>query len=104
MCHRRGDRSRTASRAGEPDERAEKEREPWAARARARLSELVAIEAEDAGRESGRTGGPDETPERPTAEPTTAEAENAEAEDAEGTDNAEETGDEREEEPVPADD
>ena len=97
MCHRRGDWSRTSSRASEPDEERDREESPGWVRAKARLVELVSRDETEPGRE---------TPERPAveAEQATLHEEAADSEiEAEPTE-SDDAEDEREEDPIPADD
>ena len=88
MCHRRTDWSRTSSRASESNDEREEERAPWTARAKDRLATFVAPEEEKI----------EEPPEKPMVETeTTGSKPSGDAEEPE-------TEDEREEEPIPADD
>lgn len=100
MCHRRTDWSRTSSRASEPDEESEPEndRASWGARAKERLVSFVSPP------EMGATDEESDSVEEPPAE-SMVEPEpetTAEPTESEVADEAEE--DEREEEPIPADD
>ncbi|WP_435176794.1 hypothetical protein [Halorussus sp. AFM4] len=97
MCHRRGDWSRTPSRASEPDEETEREESPGWVRAKDRLVELVSRDESEPDRE---------TPERPAAEAdaATLDEETTESEVESEPTERDEADDEREEEPIPADD
>jgi len=98
MCHRRTDWSRTSNRASVPadedeterDDRGRADRSPWPARARERLAALVPTGAWPAG----------ETPEPFADEGSVTEREPT----TEPESDPSESDDEREEEPIPADD
>jgi hypothetical protein len=96
MCHRRGEWSRTSSRASETEAETERgERAGWTVRAKERLAALVSGVSEA------------ESPEQPTADrgPETPSADAPEREAPTETEApTEEPEDEREEEPIPADD
>ena len=95
MCHRRGDWSRTSSRASEPDEEREREETPGWVRAKDRLVSFVSRDESEPDRES---------PERPAME-TESPSLREEASESEVSEESESAvDDEHEEEPIPADD
>jgi hypothetical protein len=100
MCHRRGEWSRTSSRASEPEETHEEEQAWWPSRAKERLVTYVSGGTTES---TDETPEPDrERPEQPAVEPD-PEMLSAEPTESEVSDEVEEVEDEREEDPVPAD-
>lgn len=114
MCHRRGEWSRTSSRAPETkDEREREEAAGWTARARERLAALVptdrggepparpAVDSQPTSMGDRDSASMAESPE--SADPTDS---TEPADSTESTDSTEPTDveEEREEEPIPADD
>lgn len=89
MCHRRGDWSRTSSNVSEPEDESDTDREPWVARARSRLAAFVPTDTDEA-----------EDPEAPPVRPSV----DSDATGIESGDEPEDREDEREEDPIPADD
>lgn len=93
MCHRRGDWSRTSSKASEPEEQPEEKHAWLPSRAKDLLVTYVS---------GGATESTDETPEHPAVE-ADSETPTAEPTESEVSDEIEESEDEREEDPIPAD-
>ncbi|UPV75383.1 hypothetical protein M0R89_04780 [Halorussus limi] len=100
MCHRRGERSRTSSRASESAGETEREDPPGlAARAKRRLVALVSADSEA---ESPDSPAVEREPETPSVDATSEEP-TASEELTESEDEAD-ASDEREREPIPAHD